>query len=973
MNSEEKIIKKIESFSKQENINVLTDEVSKIIYSTDASAYREKPLAIALPKTEEEVIKIIKFCNKEKINLIPRAAGTSLAGQVVGKGLVIDCSKYFNHIISVDSKEKTVEVECGVVRDSLNNYLKPYNLFFSPETSTSNRCCIGGMVGNNSCGLHSIAWGTVRENIKELHCILSDGSIAVFKDLTKQEFIEKTKQQNLEGKIYKYIYETYSKEEVKKEINDNFPDKDVIRRNNGFALDELLDFDKINLCRLISGSEGTFCFIVKAKLKLRPLPSNHRVVICIHFNSLKKSFVANLICLKQKPIAVELMDDNIINAAKRNIGQRDNLFFVKNNPKAIIVDEICKDNEEELNRAIEQTIKELKENNLGYCYPIIKGDDIKRVWNLRKAGLGLLTNVPGNNKPVSVIEDTAVAVKYLPDYMRDFGELLKKHNLSCVYHAHIASGELHLRPVLNLKKEQDVKIFKTISKEVALLVKKYHGSLSGEHGDGRLRGEYIPLMFGDKVYSLMKQMKQVWDKDNIFNYQKIIDTPAMNTFLRYDFLHKDYDFNKTYYSFEKEKGFLCAIEQCNGVAVCRKNTEFLETMCPSFRIHNNDERFSTRARANILREFLTYPKKNNPFDNKDIYDMLSSCLSCKGCKKECPSNVDMAKIKSEFLQHYYKVNGLPLNVFFMSYLTAFEKIGSLFPIIYNFFVKNKITSYCIKYLMSFSQKRSLPTLNKHTCKKELINIISNSNKTTQDKKKTIYVFIDEFTNFEDSKIGVCAVQLFIGLGYNVKIAPISNSGRVLFSKGLVRRAKYLAKHNIKKMLPLINDSTPLVGIEPSTILSFRDEYPCLTDKNIETLTKNCFCFDEFISNEIDNGNISSSQFTNETKHLLYHTHCQQKAIVGEKYMQKILSIPTNYTAEGIKSGCCGRAGSFGYEKKHYQESEEIVHQIIIPVIKKANKDTIIVASGTSCREQIHHFANKQPLHPLQVLYDALNK
>src|SRR5574344_187662 len=387
MNSEEKIIKKIESFSKQENINILTDNVSRIIYSTDSSSYREKPFAISLPKTEEEVIKIIKFCNKEKINLIPRAGGTSLGGQVVGKGLIIDCSKNFNHIISVDEKEKTVEVECGVVRDSLNNYLKQYNLFFAPETSSSNRCCIGGMIGNNSCGLHSIAWGTVRENIKELHCILSDGSIAVFKDLTKQEFIEKTKQQNLEGKIYKYIYETYSKEEVKKEINDNFPDRDVIRRNNGFALDELLDFDKINLCRLISGSEGTFCFIVKVKLKLRPLPSNHRAVICVHFNSLDESFVANLICLKQKPIAVELMDNNIIEAARRNAGQRENLFFVEKNPKAIIVDEICKDNDEELNDEIETTIKELKDKNLGYTYPIVRGNDIKRVWDLRKAGL----------------------------------------------------------------------------------------------------------------------------------------------------------------------------------------------------------------------------------------------------------------------------------------------------------------------------------------------------------------------------------------------------------------------------------------------------------------------------------------------------------------------------------------------------------------------------------------------------------
>lgn len=957
---------------------IKTDNTTLILYSTDASVYRERPLGVIYPKSEKEVQTIIKFCNNYKINIIFRGAGTSLAGQCVGKGLVVDCSKNFNKIISVDKINKTVRVQTGVVRDELNNYLKPYGLFFAPETSTSNRCTIGGMVGNNSCGLHSVSWGTTRENIENLRCILADGKIVDFHTLNNEEIIAKTKQEDLEGKIYSHIYKIASDKTTKEKIKSSFPDRSVIRRNNGYALDEVLDLNNINLSRLIAGSEGTLCYISEITLKLRELPYENRAAICVHFNTLQESFLANLVCIKYKPIAVELMDRTIIESAKRNKEQNDNLFFLRGNPAAVIVDELCFETKEELQKAIDNTISELKTSHLGYDYVIVDGlKNISKVWALRKAGLGLLNNVPGDMKPTSVIEDTAVACNELPAYMEDFQELLKKYGLSCVFYAHIASGELHLRPILNLKVKKDVQMFRTILTEVAKLVKKHHGSLSGEHGDGRLRGEFIPFMYGEEVYQIMKDIKDIFDKNNIFNQGKIIDTPLIDKNLRFDaYLEAEKEGKtianqtiKTYYSFEKEKGFLTAIEQCNGAGVCRKSTQFGGSMCPSYRISERDERFSTRARANILREVLTYGK-DNPFKNKEIKTLLDDCLMCKGCKRECPSNVDMTKLKSEYLQHWYDNNGTPFYIWAMSYLPLWEKIGSIAPTIYNYLICKSPANKIIKNIMGFAPERKLPTLNATTMRKDF-SIITKEDSPKISVKSYVYILADEFTNNQDSKIGDAFVKLLIRLGYEVRLAPIENCGRILFSKGLVKRGKRLANKNIALIENLVSEEHPLVGIEPSAILSFRDEYPLLVYGDISNITKHCLCFDEFIAREMDKGNISSDSFTMNSAKIIYHTHCQQKAIIGEKYMQKILSLPKNYIVNVIPSGCCGMAGSFGYEKKHYKQSEAIVHQVLMPAVMNADDDTIICASGTSCREQILHFTHKKALHPVEILYNAL--
>lgn len=968
------------------------DELSKIIYSTDASSYREIPLGVAIPKTKEDIRRLIEFANKTNTSLIARGAGTSLAGQVVGSGLVVDVSKYFKNIIELNQEEHWVRVESGVVLDELNNYLEPYNLFFGPETSTANRCTIGGMVGNNSCGSHSLVYGSTRDHLLSAKVLLANNEEIELKALSEEEFNNKTKEDNLEGKIYKYIKEKYSNKEIQEKIINAFPEEDIKRRNNGYALDSLFDNellsnkskDKFNLAKVFAGSEGTLGFGLEFKLNLIPLPPKNKAVVCVHFSNLEDCFEGNLIALEHKPVAVELIDNNILESANRNISQRKNMFFIEGEPKAILIIELAEKSEDELNNKIDLIIESFKSGNKAYAYPVLRNEDIKKVWALRKAGLGLLTNIPGSSKPVSVIEDTAVSPKRLGSYIKEFHEILDNYGLSCVHHAHIATGELHLRPILDLKKKEDVETFRSLSRDVALLVKKYRGSLSGEHGDGRLRGEFIPLMYGDEVYDLMKELKTLWDKNNVFNKGKIIDTPQMNTYLRYSSQlenKRKWSWNpsklnkfKTYYDFTDQKGLLSAVEQCNGSADCRKSESFLGTMCPSYRA-TKDEHYTPRARANALREYYTNPQKNNPFDNKLLYWILDNCLSCKGCKSECPSNVDIAKLKSEFLQHYYDVNGTPLRILLMNYLTTFQRIGSSFPKIYNFFITNAYTSSLIKKLMKFSPKRNLPTLNDKTLRQEAKKIFLNS-KSQSNFKKKVYFFSDEFTNYQDSKIGNDALCLLISLGYDIELAPIRESGRIAISKGMAKRAKRLANHNIKKLRGLIKEETPLIGIEPSTILSFRDEYPSLLktrykgDKETELVLNNSFLFDEFISQEIDKGNISSSDFSSEKKKILLHGHCQQKALIGTETMEKVLSLPENYSVEVIPSGCCGMAGSFGYEEKHYEMSKEIGNQILFPAILSSDKDVIISAPGTSCREHIKHSTNRNALHPIQILWNS---
>lgn len=957
-----------------------TDSTTLISYATDASAYRAKPIAVALPRSVNDLKILIHFAQEHQISLIPRAAGTSLAGQVVGNGLVVDISKYFTDILEINVSEQWVRVQPGVILDELNMFLEPYGMFFGPETSTSNRCMIGGMVGNNSCGSHSILYGSTRDHLLEVKGLLSNNEDVTFRNITIKEFKDKCTLQNLEGEIYRNISTILSNTENQDEIRNQFPIPELKRRNHGYALDLLLETQPFadcdipfNFSKLIAGSEGTLMLMTEFKLHLEPLPPTEKGVICVHLKTIDEAMQANLVALKYNPGAVELMDNVILNLSKDNIAQQRNRFFVQGDPGAILIIEFARNTREEISTIYEQLVSEFKTLNFGYHFPILFGADINKVWALRKSGLGILSNMQGDHKPVSVIEDTAVIPQFMPDYINDFKKLLQQHNLQCVYHAHIGSGELHLRPMLNLKDPKDIALFRTLATDMATLVKKYRGSLSGEHGDGRLRGEFIPMMIGEHNYSLLREIKKTWDPHQIFNKGKIINTPPMNSELRY-LPGQETRSIKTYFDFSSTQGIVRASENCNGSGDCRKSALMGGVMCPSYMVTRN-EKDTTRARANVLREFLTNSTKKNPFDHKEIYEILDLCISCKGCKSECPSNVDMAKLKAEFLQHYHDANGIPLRTLAIAYITHINKIASFIPFFYNAFVSNKTSSLLLKRVIGFAEERSIPKFSKQTLYKWLSKNLTSLNNNLQNRNHKVFLFVDEFTNYNELTLGITAVKLLNRLGYFIEVPEHMESGRTFLSKGLVKKAQKIATKNVMLLKNKITPDQPLIGIEPSCILTFRDEYPDLVASSLKDEAKllgsNALFIDDFISREFEKNKFSASIFTENRMDVKFHGHCQQKALLTTGCTQKMLSIPVNYSVKEIKSGCCGMAGSFGYEKEHYDLSMKIGELVLFPEIRKTSKETIIAAPGTSCRHHIKDGTGLNALHPLQVLYKAL--
>ncbi len=968
--------KKLIELSNEFSGEVLFDEAIRVMYATDASSYREIPLAVTYPKNKEDIKLLIKFAHKNNTTIIPRAAGTSLAGQVVGNGIVADVSKNMTSILELNIEERWVKVQPGVVLDELNLYLKPYGLFFGPETSSGNRCGLGGMLGNNACGLHSLIYGSTREHTLEVETILSDGSEGIFKALTEEEFHEKTRGKTLENLLYKNILEILSSEENQEEIKLQFPDKGIKRRNTGYALDILTESEvfskssqQFNFSKLIAGSEGTLAFTTSIKLQLVDVPPKHKALVCIHLKNVQEALRANIAVLEHNPRAIELMDKTILDLTKKNIEQSKNRFFLKGDPGAILITEFAENTESDLFAKTDNLINDLNEKGFGYDYPVVKSVEINKVWDLRKAGLGILSNMPGDAKPVSVIEDTAINPLHLPEYISEIEELLKSHGKDCVYHAHIATGELHLRPILDLKKKEDVDLFHTIAEETAKLVKKYNGSLSGEHGDGRLRGEFIPLVLGEKNYELLKQVKKTWDPNGVFNKGKITDTPKMNTQLRYNPNNKIKEID-TVFDFSSDGGYLSSAEKCSGTGACRKTEVIGGTMCPSYMASRNESQ-TTRARANILREYITNSEKANPFNQKEIFEVMDLCLSCKACKSECPSSVDITKLKAEFLQHYYDDNGISLRTRLIANITSVNKLGSYFPSIFNFFVNNRFLSKLAANILGFSELRKFPELNKQSLDKWFKKHSTDIN----FPNGKVYLFNDEFTRFNDTETGIKAILLLERLGYQVVIPKHKESARTFLSKGLLRKAKAIANENVRLLKDLITNEAPLIGIEPSALLAFRDEYPELVDNELkqsaEDLKKNSFLIEEFLEKEMRKGKIKKVSFTKEEKHIKLHGHCHQKSLASTSPTLFVLGFPENFNVEEIPSGCCGMAGSFGYEKEHYDLSMEIGELVLFPAVRNASPTTIIAAPGTSCRHQIKDGTSRTAFHPVEILFDAL--
>lgn len=952
--------------------DLFVDKLSTTLYATDASVYRKIPLAVALPETTEDIKTLIRFASENNIGLIPRTAGTSLAGQCVGDGIVVDVSKHFTKIISVDKDKRQVTVQPGVIRDELNLFLEPYGLFFGPNTSTSNRCMIGGMVGNNSSGTTSIQYGITREKTVSLKAILADGSEANFGNLTTEEFHEKRQLDTLEGKIYNSIFDELSIKETQQEIITQFPKPSIHRRNTGYAVDELLhnsvfgNEGSFNMCKLLSGSEGTLAFTTEITLSLDPIPPKYAAMVVTHYTSLEDCLADVVPVMEHQLHLCEMMDKVILDCTKNNRAQLANRFFVEGDPAALLMLELKAETKADLNYLIDSLLKTIKKSGLSYANPILFGDDIKKAVELRKAGLGLLGNMVGDKKAVACIEDTAVAIEDLKEFIGEFSTIMKGHNQSAVYYAHAGAGELHLRPILNLKKGEDVKLFRAITTDVAKLTKKYNGSFSGEHGDGIVRAEFIPLMIGEKNYQLLRRIKSYFDPKGIFNPGKIVDSYPMDESFRYKVDRKEPEI-ETLLDFSESEGILKAAEKCNGSGDCRKTEKASGAMCPSYHVTRN-EKDTTRGRANTLREMLTNTEQANKFNQKELKEVFDLCLSCKACSSECPSNVDVATLKAEFSYQYQEANGYSFRNKLFAYNTKYNALGSKIPKVTNFMFNSSLFGGIIKNISGVAPERSLPNVYKFNFDKYLGQIDTSVKKSLG----SVVLYIDEFTKYLDVNLGIDAIQVLTKLGYNVELF-YAESGRTFISKGFLKEAKELALKNVVRLKEYTDKGLVIVGLEPSAILTFRDEYKKLvSDKDlVNTVAKNSFIIEEFLASEIEKGNISKNQFTKEAKTVKIHSHCHQKSLSNQKVTFDVLNIIENYKVSIISSGCCGMAGSFGYEKEHYSTSMAVGNLKLFPAVNDSDKDVIISANGTSCRHQIYDGTKRKALHPITIIKEAL--
>jgi FAD/FMN-containing dehydrogenase/Fe-S oxidoreductase len=956
-----------------------TDTLHQILYATDASVYRSRPLAVAYPRDTADVQTLVRFAARRGVPLTPRGAGTSLAGQATGTGIVVDLGRHMNQILAIDAERRRVRVQPGVIRDELNEALRPHGLWFGPNTSTANRCMIGGMVGNNSSGTTSIRYGVTRDYVRELQAVLSDGSVAVFGDLDAAAFAEKCQRAGREGELYRQIAAALRPAAVQARIRREFPKPDIHRRNTGYAVDQLLDRQPFqpdgapfNFCQLLTGSEGTLAIATEIELAVQPLPPPEVAVICAHFHRIADSMDAVPAVMRLRPYACELMDKTILDLTKENIAQQRNRFFVTGDPEAVLMIEVRGRSTAELDDHIRFLAHTLEQSTATYALPVVRGADTQRVWALRAAGLGILANLPGDKKAVACIEDTAVSIDDLADYIAEFGRLMEGFGQRAVYYAHAGAGEIHLRPILDLKRRPDRQLFHDITAAVATLVKKYGGSLSGEHGDGRVRGPFIEQMIGPDNYDLLRQIKATWDPQHLFNPGKIIDVPPMTEDLRYAPDQETPEYS-TAFDFTAVGGILRLAEKCNGSGDCRKLNFSGGTMCPSYRATRN-ERDTTRGRANALREILTLNARDNPFAHPALDEAMDLCLSCKGCTAECPSNVDMATLKAEYLYQRYQTTGVPLRARAFGEIDRINGLLSRAPQLGNLLLRT--TGGLAKRLLGVAPQRNLPALSAQSLRRWW-NQTGRRLPIAEPRRGEVFLFCDEFTDYNDAPIGRAAIQLLCALGYRVHLPEHAASGRAQISKGLLERARDLAASNVGAFAQRVTVDRPLVGIEPSAILSFRDEYPKLLRGELaekaRRLAAHTLTIEEFLSREAQQGRIGAEDFTTASAELLVHGHCHQKALSSVDPTAFLLGLPPNYHVSVIPSGCCGMAGSFGYEREHYAISMQIGEQVLFPAVRAAAPNTKIVAPGTSCRHQILDGTGRSALHPVEVLWESLKR
>ena len=939
--------------------DVLFDEMSRHIYSTDASLYQIKPLGIVLPRTRDEVRRIVQIAAQHQVPLLPRGGGTSLAGQTVLAGLVVDCSKYLTRILEINPDEGWARVEPGIVLDNLNESLKPHNLHFPPDPATSSRANIGGMIGNNSSGVRSIRYGKTVDHILEISIVLPTGEELLLKKFNAQELQEKCSQEDREGALYRGLRRIV--EENSEEIARRFPR--VMRRVGGYNLDYLLEGDGFNLAKLLVGSEGTLAFVTEAKLNLEPIP-RYTAVSVIHFNHLIRAIDAVPVILGYNPSAVEILDRYGLELARSHPAVATLCAqFIQGDPEAILWVEFSGESQEEVNTQW-RAMKACLDDQEGFytCYDAMDAQAKQTVWDVRKHSLGILLGMKGDAKPLPFIEDACIPVEHLSEYVSRVLDFCRQHDRPVALYAHASAGVIHIRPILNLKRQEDVELLRKISAKAFEMVCEYGGSWSGEHGDGLVRSYKNREFFGEQLYQAFREVKQIFDPAGLMNPGKIIDAQDIAENLR---IHPDYSthFPKTHFHFRQEQGFDRAIELCTGVGHCRKTGS--GTMCPSY-IATRDEEHSTRGRANALRMAIAGELGPDGLTSQRLYDVLDLCLECKACKSECPSGVDMARLKTEFLAHYYQRHGLPLGKRFISKIRETAQLASHFPRFSNGVMGHFVSRWLLEKLTGIDRRRTLPPIALQT-----FNAWCNENlKGGQpgQNQHQVALFVDTFTNFYEPHIGIAAVRLLESLNYQVLLANVGCCGRPLISAGQLTLVKEKARMLIQKLQIYADQQLPIVVLEPSCWATIHDDYPDLLDHETgyQPVLDNIVSLDEFLTREDVASRLIEITGVGPAE-ILFHGHCQQKALQGIERSMTALKSLKQTQLQAIDAGCCGMAGSFGYEKKHYKISQQIGEDRLFPAVRAASEQTEVVASGFSCRTQIQHFTGRRAQHLAEVL------
>ena len=938
--------------------DLLWDEMSRMLFSTDASLYQQDPLGVVLPRTRTDLLQAVRTAAKYRVPILPRGGGTSLAGQTVTRGLVIDASKYLNRVLEVNPEERWAQVEPGIVLDNLNHALEPHGVFFAPDVATASRATVGGMLGNNSAGVRSVRYGRTVEHVLEMEIVLATGEELYLREMNSRELEAKCGQRDREGEIYRTVRDLARRHRGL--IQEKFPN--LPRRSGGYTLDALLDEDHFNLAKLVVGSEGTLAFTTEARVNLEVVPAV-RMVAVLHFQRLAQAIDAVRFILKYQPTAVEIIDSYGLSLSRSNPeASRLVAQFISGEPEAVLMVEFSGSTQAEIRDVFERLEKDPDLRSLYYhLHEAWTPEAQAIVWGVRKSALGLMLGMKGDAKPLPFIEDACVPVQHLSTYIKGVLDICRELERPVAMYAHASVGVIHVRPILNLKQAEDVEILKEISNRTFELVVKYGGFWSGEHGDGLVRSFKNREFFGDELYQAFRQIKQVFDPLGVMNPGKVVESHDIRTDLR---IHPNYrtTIPETHFRFRQDMGFDRAVEMCTGVGHCRKT--LIGTMCPSY-MATRDEEHSTRGRANALRLAMSGQLGERALTGRRLYEVMDLCLECKACRSECPSNVDMARIKAEFLSHYYKEQGWPLGKRLIARTRQAAEVASRLPRLSNLAAGNPVTRLALEWFAGLDRRRPLPRYARET----LAAWFRTRSNGTEGEPVTL--FADTFTNFHEPHIGKAAVTLLESLGFRVRLFAAGCCGRPAISSGDLQSVRKGAQSLINSLSDVAAGS-PVIVLEPSCLSTLRDDYPdlCEDEEGCRRVTDRCLSLEEFLTRPEVQSRLEES-LGGGPEELIYHGHCQQKALIGLDVSRGMLDLMRASSLTVLDSGCCGMAGAFGYEKEHYDISEKIGSLRLFPALEQAGDECLILAPGFSCRSQIKHFTGRTALHPVEVLARCL--